>query len=289
MMMKYIGTAITDALSVKEIYTILRPNISLTYPGCGESHPCPEIFYLSKGHHTLLIDKREYSLDEGQMIVYAPNAYHEASQYRPILAQAAVLTFDADSEILNSLYNTVITLTPKQRDHLSSIVDEGMGYFCWSEQSNNVRGMFLREGVDPAELWGLKKQIELFLIDVYQTHANPTQTTGKDARWSTEFSMAVSFLKDNLTTPLTLEQIAHACSMSVSKLKLLFREKAGMGPIDYLIGLRIEHARHLIREGNLNFTEIAEQSGFTSLHYFSRVFKRVTGKSPSQYAKGIRS
>ena len=72
--------------------------------------------------------------------------------------------------------------------------------------------------------------------------------------------------------------------MSVSKLKLLFREKAGTGPIDYWIRLRIERAQELIRQGTMNYTEIAESLGFASLHYFSRQFKRVTGTSPSQYA-----
>ena len=73
--------------------------------------------------------------------------------------------------------------------------------------------------------------------------------------------------------------------MSVSKLKLLFREKYGGGPINYFIELKIEKAKQLIDEGNLNLTEIAESLGFNSLHYFSRLFKKMTGISPSKYSQ----
>lgn len=285
--MEYRGTVLTDALSVKEIFTVLRPDICRSYPGRGEAHPFPEIFYLSRGKHTLLIDKREYTLLGGQMIIYAPLSFHEASQYRPIDAEAAVLTFDADSQILSSLYNTVISLTPLQRDHLCAIVEEGVGYFYWDEQSTATHGMLLREGIDPTRLWGLKKQIELFLIDVYRTHASQASKSAKELRHDAEFEAITVHLRAHLAESMTLERIAKASSMSISRLKLLFREKAQMGPIEYLLHLRVERAKELICEGALNFTQISEAVGFSSLHYFSRVFKSIAGLSPSEYKKSI--
>ncbi|MBE6589202.1 MAG: helix-turn-helix transcriptional regulator [Ruminococcaceae bacterium] len=283
--MEYMGTEMRDALSVKEIFTVLRPKISETYPGRGEAHPFPEIFYLSKGHHILLLDKEEYALSAGDMIIYAPNSFHEASRHRPLLAEAAVLTFEAESDILSSLYNRVITLSQRQRSMLDAMIDEGMRYFCGRPLGDPISGMVLRPDVSPTELWGLKKQIELFLIDVYRLQGEKASESRKEAKWDSEFSSAVRFLQENLTAHLTLEQIARGCSMSVSKLKLLFRSKAGMGPIDYLIRLRIERAQILIDEGKLNLTQISEELGFTSLHYFSRLFKHITGLSPSEYAK----
>ncbi|MBQ9784083.1 MAG: helix-turn-helix domain-containing protein [Clostridia bacterium] len=283
--MQYQGTAVADALSVEEIFTVLRPNLAASYPGHGEAHPFPEIIYLSHGRHYVLIDGKEYTLAAGQMIIYAPASYHEAGTRPPENADAAILTFAATSAFLPTLYNRVINLTARQRQMLTAVVDEGMQYFCGRDPSLGLAGMQLREGVDPRNLWGLKKQIELFLIDVYRTDASHKEARGKDARWAAEFESAVQYLQAHLCEPLTLEQIAVGCSMSVSKLKLLFRDKAGTGPIDYCIRLRVERAQTLIREGELNFTEIAERLGFTSLHYFSRQFKRVTGMSPTQYAK----
>lgn len=283
--MEYFGTAMADAISVSEIYTVLRPNLSASYPGRGEAHPFPEIIYLSRGKHYLSIDDNEYAFEEGQMIIYAPDSYHCAGKKPPEDAEAAILTFGTESVILNELYNRVITLSARQRQMLESIISEGQGYFCGRDPSLGIAGMQLREGVTSADLWGLKKRIELFLIDVHKTETAAPRDKG--ARWDAEFADAVAFLQTHLSEPLTLSAIAAGCSMSVSKLKLLFREKAGMGPIDYCIRLRVEHAQELIREGKLNFSQIAEELGFATLHYFSRQFKRVTGMSPSSYAKSI--
>ncbi len=284
--MAYMGTILSDALSVSEIYTVLRPDLTVHFPGHGESHPFPEIIYLSRGQHTLLIDQKDYTFCEGQMIIYAPNSFHQASlNHPPVQADAAILTFSASSEILPTLYNRVITLSPRQQQILNAIIDEGVEYFCGRDPKEGIGGMILKEGVDPSQLWGLKKQIELFLIDVYKTDTERTPSSRREIRYEEDFERTVTFLRAHLTEVLTLEQIAAACLMSVSKLKLLFREKAHMGPINYLILLRIEEAKRLMRESDLSLTQIAEQVGFTSLHYFSRMFKKVTGMAPSQYGK----
>lgn len=283
--MEYQGTAMSDAISVSQIYTVLHLDLCKHYPGKGEAHPFPEIIYLTRGRHHLLIDEKEYTFCAGQMILYAPDSYHEASKRPPENAEAAILTFDTESELLMPLYNRVITLSTRQRKMLESLIDEGLRYFCGRDPSLGVAGMQLREGVSEKNLWGLKKQIELFLIDVYETDTADAAPRAKDARWDDDMERATAFLSAHLAESLTLADIAAGCSMSVSKLKLLFREKVGMGPIEYCIRLRVERSKALIREGKLNFSQIAEAVGFSSLHYFSRQFKQVTGMSPSEYAR----
>lgn len=279
----YRGTALSDALSVTEIYTVLSPDLVKNYPGTGESHPFPEILYLARGEHTLLVDRERHTLREGQIILYAPGSYHEASDVRPTLADAFVLTFECTSPLLLPLYNRAITLTARQRTMLDAFFAEGVQYFEGRAPDDTVRGMVLRAGVDERALWGLRKQIELFLLDLSEREAPPKSK--RELRHDAEFAAVTDFLGKNLATPLSLSQIALAAQMSVSKLKLLFRERTGSGPIDYLIRLRIERAEELIREGEYNLSEISERVGFSSLHYFSRTFKSITGVSPSQYAK----
>jgi len=284
--MPYMGTEMADALSVTGIYTVLHPDLVTKWPGTGEAHPFPEIFYLSRGRHWLRIDRVDYALTAGQMIIYAPDSFHEAGERRPENTEAGVLTFDVTSDFLLPLYNRVITLNEEQRKMLDAIIDEGAGCFHGREPGDDIQGMVLNDGVEEHTLWRLKKQIEFFLMDVYRTLIKEgDRPSGRAARWEEEFACAVQFLQLHLSEPLTLSEIAAGCSMSVSKLKLLFREKTGGGPINYLIELRIEKAKCLIREGRMDFTEIAETLGFTSLHYFSRLFKKVTGMTPSTYSR----
>ena len=283
--MPYMGTEISDALSVTGLYSVLRPELMKNWPGKGEAHPFPEIFCLSRGRHWLRIDGGEYVLTAGQMIIYAPNSFHEATERRPENAEAGVLTFDVTSDLLSPLYNRVISLTEEQGRMLNAILDEGVGCFHWRAPNDSIQGMVLNEGVEEHTLWRLRKQIEFFLMDVYRMQTSMQPVNGCAARWDTEFARTKAFLKEHLSEQLTLEKIAKGCSMSVSKLKMLFREKVGGGPINYLIDLRIAEAKRLIRAGELDFTEIAERTGFASLHYFSRLFKKVTGMTPSEYAR----
>ena len=56
---------------------------------------------------------------------------------------------------------------------------------------------------------------------------------------------------------------------------------------DYLTSLRLQKAKTLLKEPNLSIQEIAEQSGYTDYFYFTKVFKKAEGISPSKYRKEI--
>ena len=53
--------------------------------------------------------------------------------------------------------------------------------------------------------------------------------------------------------------------------------------------MKINYAKQMLRQGELNITEIAEQLGYDSIHHFSKQFKSITGMSPREYAKSIKS
>ena len=82
--------------------------------------------------------------------------------------------------------------------------------------------------------------------------------------------------------------MAAALGVSVSQLKRVFREQVGQSVISYLTALRIGEAKRLIRQGNLTFTQIAECVGIESIYYFSNLFKKQTGMSPTEYEKTLK-
>ena len=281
--MTYMGTAISDALSVNEIYTILRAEITEPAEDC---HPFPEIFYLSKGRVHLLINQVDYFPIGGQMIIYAPDFHHTLAKSPDVETEACVISMGVTSEILPALYNRIITLTEEQKRMLLTIIDEGCGCFRPRNPDDGFQGMVPDDHIEEHTLWRLKKQIEFFLTDVYETHVKETERPVKrETSRDRDFAHAVQFLHAHLSEVLTLEQIARECSMSVSKLKQIFREKAGCGPINYLIELRIEKAKQLIHASEMNVSEISDALGFASPHYFSRQFKKITGTSPREYAQ----
>ena len=280
--MVYLSTTIPDAVSVDGIVTVLRHTF-VTRPseGGGEKHDFPEMLYLIKGKHTPIIDGVEHEMSEGQLVIYAPNAFHTSTVNSN--AKGAILSFKTQSKSLSKLYNRVITLTPEQRGVFLQLFNDGLDcYIARSieEKASGKRGMIPKETVGEYTLQKLKKRLELFLAELLEYCEKPLQS--KSDR---EFFGVVKYLEAHIGESLSLETVADDNLMSVSKLKLLFREKTGGGPIDYFIKLKIDKAKALIREGRLNFTEIADRLGFYSVHYFSRTFKKHTGFSPSEYAQ----
>jgi len=96
---------------------------------------------------------------------------------------------------------------------------------------------------------------------------------------------AVRYLSGNLTTKVSIDELAALCFMSRSWFYELFQEEYGMTPMEYRDSLLMEKARALLRSEELSITEIAEQLGFESVSYFSRFFKKHQGISPSEYIK----
>ena len=59
--------------------------------------------------------------------------------------------------------------------------------------------------------------------------------------------------------------------------------------MEYFFRLKVEAAKEMIRMSQLNFTQISERLGYSSIHYFSRQFKKTTGMTPSEYASSIKA
>lgn len=96
---------------------------------------------------------------------------------------------------------------------------------------------------------------------------------------------AVRHLSRNLTSKVTIEELAELCYMSKSWFYELFQKEYGMTPMEYRDSLLMEKACALLRSEELSVTEIAEQLGFENVSYFSKFFRKYQGISPSQYIK----
>lgn len=94
-------------------------------------------------------------------------------------------------------------------------------------------------------------------------------------------------LTENLYANLTLADICNHFNMSKSYLCQLFKNETEFGIIDYYIDLKIKEAKFLIREGKLNFTQIAEKLGYNSLQHFTRTFKTKVKMPPRLYEKSL--
>jgi AraC-like DNA-binding protein/ligand-binding sensor protein len=98
---------------------------------------------------------------------------------------------------------------------------------------------------------------------------------------------AKQFIQEHLGEPLSLGQVAKAVNMSRFYFCKTFRKITGLNFTDYVSRLRVERSKQLLLNPHLRVSEIAYEVGFQSLTHFNRVFRRVVGKSPTDYRSQV--
>ncbi len=94
---------------------------------------------------------------------------------------------------------------------------------------------------------------------------------------------AKEYMREHQAEKISLGNVAKAVNMSAFYFCKMFKKVAGINFTDYLSRVRIERAQNLFLNPNLRVSEIAFEVGFQSLTHFNRVFKKITGQSPTDY------
>ena len=97
-------------------------------------------------------------------------------------------------------------------------------------------------------------------------------------------SPILDYIRDNLTEPLTLDQIANEFYISKHYLCRIFKTATGFSVMEYIIYSRVLRARQLLKEG-VSVQQAGERSGFSDNSHFIRTFGHLTGTSPGRYAR----
>ena len=99
----------------------------------------------------------------------------------------------------------------------------------------------------------------------------------------TKVQPAIDFIEANYTCQFSLQEVAKAAHLSVSRLAHLFKEQIGITIIDYLTDVRINHAKKLLLSSDKNCTEICFEVGYNNQSYFIRAFRGLVGLTPLQF------
>lgn len=107
-----------------------------------------------------------------------------------------------------------------------------------------------------------------------------------DREGTQKVQQARHYLLEHSADPIDMEGLARQLGLSYSRFRALFKEHTGTAPHQYQLDIRMNKARELLRRSNLSVTEVAERVGFSSVYYFSRLFKKREGCSPKGYRGG---
>lgn len=92
------------------------------------------------------------------------------------------------------------------------------------------------------------------------------------------------FMEENIYGDINLNRIAGMLGVSTSHLNEVFKAYTAMTPYQYFISIKIHRAKELLDSGDLTIKEVAFRLGFKDQYYFSRLFKKKTGTSPSRWS-----
>lgn len=98
---------------------------------------------------------------------------------------------------------------------------------------------------------------------------------------------AIGFIKDNFKSDITLEDVSREVNISPHYFSKLFKDEMGENFIDYLTTLRINTAKEIMKNSLMSVKEICYEIGYGDPNYFSRIFKKIVGVTPTEYRDSI--
>lgn len=290
-MSEYVPTVLKKEISVRSLVTVHYFEYTSDFSFAGESHDFWEFLYVDKGRIEVTAGRTDYILKQGAVIFHKPHEFHKLWADGIVAPNLVVVSFCCDSPAMKFFEGKILSLDDGQRALLGTLLEEAQRAFS-SNLSDPRLEKLDRRGEQPfgAEQV-LSDTLELLLLSLVrsggQSAARATSVIRRQA-WQDTFTAVTGFLSRNIGARLSLEDVCRGNLRSASALQKVFREKTGGGVMEYFEKMKIGRAKQEIREGKKNFTQIAADLGYSSVHYFSRHFKKVTGMTPTEYASSVK-
>ena len=258
----------------------------------GESHDFWEFLCVDKGQVTVTADRNTHILQKGSIIFHKPGQFHSVATNGIIAPNLVVVSFVCNSPAMQFFEDKILHLGEPERCLLATVISEAGDAFLTPLNNPNTCQLSCNPRQRPGAEQLIQLSLEHFLISLYRKGiaSAPDMQPAKSVKLKQDdetFRRVHAYMEARLSQNLTLDEICRDNLIGTSQLQKLFRSKCGSGIIEYFSHMKIIRAKEMIREQNMNFTQIADALGYTSIHYFSRQFKKITGMTPSEYSLSI--
>ena len=292
--MPYISTNLRDDIKIEKIVSIHYFEYMNNFIFEGEAHNFWEFCCVDKGDVEVSADGVPHLLHKGEIIFHKPNEFHTLKANGKTAPNLVVMSFHCSSSCMDFFRDRVLTITDEERSLLAQIITEARE--CFSSPLDDPYLLKL-ERKDPSSFASeqlIRIYLEQFLLQMCRRCQKnefvlPPVKSIKKSNDLQIYDRVRLYLEAHLYEHISIESICRENLIGRSQLQKIFRERTNSGVINYFSKMKIDAAKQMIRESNLNFSQIAEKLGYTSVHYFSRQFKKVTGMSPSEYASSIKA
>ena len=243
----------------------------------GDWHSVPhthnhlELFYIVGGKGQFLIQDQLYPVNANDLVIINPNVTHTEVSLNAQPLEYIVLGIEgielATSDSSNGQFNILghfesLEITGCLRNILREMEQKNTGY----------------EDVCQAYM-------EILIIRLMRNTAFAVPAEPQGVSSNRQCAAVKRYIDLHFKESLTLEQLAEDAHMNKYYLSHAFKREYGTSPINYMITRRIEESKYLLAETDLSMSQIAQLLGFSSLSYFSQVFRRTQSITPMEYRK----
>lgn len=295
--MTYVKTHLKREIVINSIITIHYFEYIRDFIFHGEAHDFWEFAYVDKGSVRIQAGEEQYLLHAGDIIFHEPNEFHAIESVGNTSPNLVAVSFVTHSSTMQIFRQKRCTLTMEERTLISKLISIARETLATPMNLPSIEQVKLRPNTPFGSEQLILLYLELFLITVARNHgAQNTSTQSPAPTFSPERAMnksermekIIEYMEFHICEQLTITDICEAHSLSRSALQALFHKEKGCGVIEYFNNMKIERAKDIIRDGTMNFTEIAYFLSYSSLQYFSKQFKKATGMSPLEYSSSVK-
>ena len=260
-------------IQVSSIYTFFYQEKEKGFTFPGEAHAPLELTYVDKGSLHSVADGRDILLEQGDLVIYAPDQWHMQYADVDMSPSFITITFDLGSDCPRELINRKFTIPQSAVPVLQRM----------------LRELDRMDSFSADMVICLLQQLLLELLREQVTPAGTKLRTTNAVNSENEIiRRAQQFISEHVREKLTVPLVARHVDVSPSYLTALFRKNLQISPGEYVRRIKLQESKQMIREDNMNFTEIAAALQYSTVHHFSRQFKDKFGITPTEYAKSVR-
>jgi len=276
---EHVGSRTVESLRIEHqhwvegIYTFFYQEKEQGFLFSGEAHPMPELTYVDQGELHSVVEGKDMLLKQGDMVLYGPDQWHMQYADIGVAPRFITISFDVGGADLTPLLDRRFTAT----QHIKSLLQ-----FMLREQ----------ERMDNFSKDIILSQLNLILLYLLREATTPTahklQTANAVHSENEIIRKAQQFISSHIREKLSVPLVASQVDVSPSYLTALFHKNLQISPGEYIRRIKLQESKQMIRENQLNFTEIAAALQYSTVHHFSRQFKEKFGITPTEYAKSVR-
>ena len=234
-----------------------------------------QIIYIAAGKGHFILDGKEVIVPAGSMVLFQPKQVQDYFYYGKDKTQVWFVHFTG-REVRNILRHYEIPTD---------------GYILHTGISREYEDLFRRMRDELVRCsWGYEEMLTYLFRELLMTmHRRMTENAPRVSGFiQDEIDRARLFFDEHYNEEISIEQYAVSRNMSTSWFNRSFRSAVGTSPMQYILDVRIRNAQTLLETTDYSVTSIAALVGYENPMYFSRLFRKAKGLSPSKYRKTFR-